>query len=97
MIINCDNNLLAALKLNPSNVAALNSMAGIYFIGGDFDKAKKIYTISLEYQTTPEAYLMRGKCYEQQGNTEKAEKDFAMAKILKLGTGNTAPSQKQEK
>lgn len=91
------NNLLTALKLNPSNVAALNSMAGIYFVGEDFNKAIKIYTISLEYQTTPEAYLMRGKSYAQLGNTEKAEADFAMAKILKLGTGNTAPSQEQEK
>lgn len=91
------NNLLTALKLNPSNIAALNSMAGIYFIIGDFEKAVQIYTISLEYQTTPEAYLMRGKCYLELGKKEEAENDLAMAKILKHGTGNTAPSDAANK
>lgn len=89
--------LLSALQLSPSNVAALNSIAGLYYITNDFEKAKEIYTVSLGYQTTPEAYLMRGKCFAQLGDTEKANNDFAMAKMLKLGTGNTAPSQDEEK
>ena len=89
-------NLIEALRLNPSNVAALNSLAGIYYLLEDFAKAKEIYTISLEYQTTPEAYLMRGKCFALMGNAEKANNDYAMAKILKHGTGNTAPSESKE-
>lgn len=87
------NTLADALKLNPSNIAALNSMAGLYYLTGNFEKAEEIYSVSLEYQTTPEAYLMRGKCYAQLGNMEKANNDFAMAKLLKLGTGNTAPEK----
>jgi len=85
--------LFKALQLNPSNVAALNSIAGIYYVKEDYKKALNIYTISLEYQTTPEAYLMRGKCYLQLGDREQAENDFAMAKVLKLGVANTAPEE----
>lgn len=85
--------LTEALRLNPSNVAALNSVAGLLFIAGDLEKAEQIYTISLEYSTTPEAYLMRAKCYEQLGKTAEAERDYALAKILKLGVGNTAPEE----
>ena len=86
--------LTEALRLNPSNVAALNSVAGLLFIAGDLEKAEQIYTISLEYTTTPEAYLMRAKCYEIQGKMTEAERDYALAKILKLGVGNTAPEGK---
>ncbi|MBO4708117.1 MAG: tetratricopeptide repeat protein [Elusimicrobiaceae bacterium] len=88
------NTLYTSLKLNPSNVAALNSMAGLLFMANDFEKAKQIYTVSLEYNTTPEAYLMRAKCYEQLGQTAEAEHDYALAKLLKLGVGNTAPEEK---
>ena len=86
------NNLFEAIRLNPSNVSALNSMAGLLYITGDFKKAKEVYTISLEYRTTPEAYLMRAKCCEQLGQTEEAERDYALAKILKLGTADTSSS-----
>lgn len=86
--------LYESLKLNPSNVSALNSVAGLLFTTGNFEKAKQIYTISLEYSTTPEAYLMRAKCYEQLGQTDEAEHDYALAKLLKLGVGNTAPEEK---
>ncbi len=88
------NTLYESLKLNPSNVSALNSVASLLFITGDFEKAKQIYTISLEYSTTPEAYLMRAKCYEQLGQINEAEHDYALAKLLKLGVGNTAPEEK---
>ncbi len=87
------NVLFEALKLNPSNVAALNSMGGILFLTGDFEKAKQVYSVSLEYNTTPEAYLMRAKCYEQLGKKEEAQNDYALAKLLKLGVGNTAPQE----
>lgn len=91
-------NILAdSLQLNPSNPAALNSMAGLHYIANDFKKAEQIYTISLQYQTTPEAYLMRAKCYLQMGDKEKADNDLAMAKLLKHGTGNTAPEQENAK
>ena len=91
------NILLKALKLNPSNIAALNSLAGIYYVLEDYKKAMEIYTISLEYQTTPEAYLMRGKCYLQLGNEDMAGNDFAMAKVLKLGAANTMPEESTTK
>ena len=86
-------NLYEALKLNPSNVAALNSVAGLLYISGDFKKAKDIYTISLNYKTSPEVYLMRAKCFAQLGDTEEADKDYAMAALLERGTGNTAPAK----
>lgn len=85
--------LTEALKLNPSNVSALNSMAGLLFIAGEVEKAEQVYTISLEYNTTPEAYLMRAKCYEQLGKTDAAQHDYALAKMLKLGVSNTAPEE----
>ena len=91
------NSLFEALKLNPSNVAALNSMGGLLYLSGDFERAQKIYSISLEYNTTPEAYLMRAKCYEQLGQKEDAEHDYALAKLLKLGVGNTEPSSASTK
>jgi len=84
--------LYEALKLNPSNVSALNSVAGLFFVQGDFEKAKDIYTISLQYRTSPEIYLMRSNCYTQLGEQEKAAQDYAMAMLLAHGTGNTAPN-----
>ena len=89
--------LSESLKLNPSNVAALNSLGGLLYLTKDFEKAKQIYSISLEYNTTPEAYLMRAKCYEQLGQKEEAEYDYSLAKLLKLGAGNTAPTEPKTK
>ena len=89
--------LAAALQLHPANVAALNSIAGLYYLDNNFAKAAEIYSVSLSYQTTPEAYLMRGKCYLQIGDKENAENDFAMAKLLKHGTGDTTPKEAETK
>ena len=86
------NTLYEALKINPSNVSALNSVAGLIYLQGDFEKAKDIYTISLKYRTSPEVYLMRSNCYKQLGEQDKADSDYAMYILLKQGTGNTAPS-----
>ena len=68
-------------------------MAGLLFIAGEVEKAEQVYTISLEYNTTPEAYLMRAKCYEQLGQKDKAQNDYALAKMLKLGVSNTSPEE----
>ncbi|MCR5505042.1 MAG: hypothetical protein K6E94_05795 [Elusimicrobiaceae bacterium] len=85
--------LYETLKINPSNVSALNSIAGLIYLQGDFEKAKDIYTISLKYRTSPEVYLMRSNCYKQLGEQDKADADYAMYILLKQGTGNTAPSK----
>ena len=87
-------NLYEALTLNPSNVSALNSMAGLLFLQGDFEKAKDMYTLSLQYHTSPEVYFMRSNCYVKLGEQEKAKQDYAMAILLQEGAGNTAPSEK---
>ena len=40
---------------------------------------------------------MRAKCYEQLGKKEEAQNDYALAKLLKLGVGNTAPQENTSK
>lgn len=89
--------LYESLKLNPSNIAALNSLGGLLYTAGDFERAKQVYSISLDYKTSPEIYYMRAQCYAQLGDTENANKDYSLATILQYGTGNTAPTETSKK
>ena len=69
------------LRLNPSNVAALASLGGIYYSLGEYQKAVDIYTQTLSIVPSAPVYSMRAAAYEKLGNMEAALKDYKAAGI----------------
>ena len=74
--------LLKSLELYPNNVAALNSLGGIYYSTENYNAAIEQYGKALDIRAVPEIFYMRGLCYEKLGMQDKADADFAKADFL---------------
>lgn len=73
-----------ALKIAPKDAFMWTRIAWLYFHEmKNYQKAVECYTKAIEINPKDEiAYQMRGLCYKELGQTEKAEKDFAKARQL---------------
>ncbi len=83
-----------ALRVNPTDVATMTGLGRLYFAGGDWEKARKIYQ-SLVLQnidadagvTKGEVYWALGKIHIELGQSPKAKSMFQRG--LEIEPGNT--------
>jgi Flp pilus assembly protein TadD len=73
-----------ALRVNPTDVATMTGLGRLYFISGDWEKARKIYQSLVLQNIDPEAGVTKGEVY------------WALGKIhIELGQGPKAKSMFQ--
>lgn len=73
------NYLYQAHQLAPNDVEIINNIANIYFVDKQYGLAIEYYTKAINTEPNEVVYSNRAICYENIGEYELAQQDYAMA------------------
>jgi tetratricopeptide (TPR) repeat protein len=77
------NYLTQANQLEPKDIEVINNIANIYLVDKQYDIAINYYTKAIEIAPNEVVYSNRAICYENIGEYELAQQDYAMAEGFK--------------